>query len=43
MINIHLDKRAEYYEGVRRVSDWAARGGILLAVSFRRAREITHC
>jgi len=33
MININLDQRAEYYEDIKRVSDWTACGGILLTMS----------
>ena len=44
MINVDLDQRAEYYEGIRRVSGWMAHGGTLFTVSRsgpqRRSRTI---
>jgi len=36
--NIDLDQRAEYYEGIRGVSDWVAHGGIPLTMSHSGAR-----
>lgn len=38
MINIDLDQRTEYYEGIRRVSNWMACGSILLTMSRLGAR-----
>ena len=43
MINIDLGQRAEYYEGIRRVSSRTVYGVPLLTISIRLMKEIMYC